>query len=83
MTAGRGWIALAIVVFASWKPARAVLGAYIFGGVTIAQLNLQALGVAIESQYLSMTPYLVTIVVLVIISADKRRARMNAPACLG
>ncbi|MDF2232751.1 ABC transporter permease [Albimonas sp. CAU 1670] len=83
MTAGRGWIALAIVVFASWKPWRAVLGAYIFGGVTIAQLNLQALGVAIESQYLSMTPYLVTIVVLVIISADKRRARMNAPACLG
>ena len=83
MTAGAGWIALAIVVFASWKPARAVLGAYIFGGVTIAQLNLQALGVAIESQYLSMTPYLVTIVVLVIISADKRRARMNAPACLG
>ena len=83
MTAGRGWIALAIVVFASWKPWRAVLGAYIFGGVTIAQLNLQALGVAIESQYLSMTPYLATIVVLVIISADKRRARMNAPACLG
>ena len=83
MTAGRGWIALAIVVFASWKPWRAVLGAYIFGGVTIAQLNLQALGVAIESQYLSMTPYLVTIVVLVIISSDKRRARMNAPACLG
>ena len=82
MTAGRGWIALAIVVFASWKPWRAVLGAYIFGGVTIAQLNLQALGVAIESQYLSMTPYLVTIVVLVIIS-HKRRARMNAPACLG
>ncbi|MEC9433112.1 MAG: ABC transporter permease [Pseudomonadota bacterium] len=83
MTAGRGWIALAIVVFASWKPWRAFLGAYIFGGVSIAQLNLQALGVAIESQYLSMTPYIVTIVVLVIISADKARARMNAPACLG
>ncbi|SDW33107.1 nucleoside ABC transporter membrane protein [Albimonas donghaensis] len=83
MTAGRGWIALAIVVFASWKPWRAFLGAYIFGGVSIAQLNLQAMGVAIESQYLSMTPYLVTIVVLVIISADKARARMNAPACLG
>ena len=83
MTAGRGWIALAIVVFASWKPWRAVLGAYLFGGVTIAQLNLQALGVAIESQYLSMTPYLVTIAVLVVISADKTRARMNAPACLG
>ncbi len=83
MTAGRGWIALAIVVFASWKPWRALLGAYLFGGVTIAQLNLQALGVAVESQYLSMTPYLVTILVLVVISADKARARMSAPACLG
>ncbi|QIE56203.1 ABC transporter permease [Pikeienuella piscinae] len=83
MTAGRGWIALAIVVFAAWKPWRALLGAYLFGGVTIVQLNLQALGVAIESQYLSMTPYLVTIVVLVVISADRARARSNAPACLG
>ena len=83
MTAGRGWIALAIVVFAAWRPGRALLGAHVFGGVTIIQLNLQALGVAIESQYLSMTPYLVTIVVLVIISADKARARLNAPGCLG
>ncbi|MEL7463611.1 MAG: ABC transporter permease [Pseudomonadota bacterium] len=83
MTAGRGWIALAIVVFAAWKPGRALLGAYLFGGVTIIQLNLQALGVPIESQYLSMTPYLATIVVLVVISADKARARLNAPACLG
>lgn len=83
MTAGRGWIALAIVVFAAWRPGRALIGAYLFGGVTIIQLNLQALGVAIESQYLSMTPYIVTIVVLVVISADKARARVNAPACLG
>ena len=83
MTAGRGWIALAIVVFAAWRPGRAMLGAYLFGGVTIIQLNLQALGVAIESQYLAMTPYLVTIVVLVVISAEKARARLNAPACLG
>lgn len=83
MTAGRGWIALAIVVFAAWRPGRALVGAYLFGGVTIAQLNLQALGVAIQSQYLSMTPYLVTIVVLVVISADKARVRLNAPACLG
>lgn len=83
MTAGRGWIALAIVVFAAWRPWRALLGAYVFGGVTIIQLNLQALGVAIESQYLSMTPYLVTIIVLVLISADKARARLNAPGCLG
>ena len=83
MTAGRGWIALAIVVFAAWKPWRALLGAYVFGGVTIIQLNLQALGVAIESQYLSMAPYLVTIIVLVVISADKARAKLNAPGCLG
>lgn len=83
MTAGRGWIALAIVVFSAWRPGRALIGAYLFGGVTILQLNLQALGVAIESQYLSMTPYLVTIAVLVIISADRTRVRLNAPACLG
>ncbi len=83
MTAGRGWIALAIVVFAAWKPWRALAGAYVFGGVTILQLNLQALGVAIESQYLSMAPYIVTIVVLVIISAERGGARSKAPACLG
>lgn len=83
MTAGRGWIALAIVVFAAWKPWRALAGAYVFGGFTILQLNLQALGVAIESQYLSMAPYIVTIVVLVIISADRAGARSKAPACLG
>ncbi|MGB0853257.1 MAG: ABC transporter permease [Pikeienuella sp.] len=83
MTAGRGWIALAIVVFATWRPGRALVGAYLFGGVTILQLNAQALGVPIQSQYLSMTPYLITIVVLVIISADKAKARMNAPGSLG
>ncbi|WP_340109903.1 ABC transporter permease [Pikeienuella sp. HZG-20] len=83
MTVGRGWIALAIVVFAAWRPWRALLGAYLFGGVTIIQLNLQALGIPVESQYLSMAPYLVTIVVLVVISADGARARLNAPACLG
>ena len=83
MTAGAGWIALAIVVFASWKPWRSVFGAYLFGGVTIMQLNLQALGISIQSQYLSMTPYIVTIIVLVIISADKVKASLNAPASLG
>ncbi|MEM7545825.1 MAG: ABC transporter permease [Pseudomonadota bacterium] len=83
MTAGRGWIALAIVVFAAWRPGRALIGAYLFGGVTIIQLNMQALGVEVQSQYLAMTPYLVTIVVLVLISADKTRVRLNAPACLG
>lgn len=83
MTAGSGWIALAIVVFASWKPWRILLGAYLFGGVTILQLNLQAIGVNIPVSYLSMAPYLVTIIVLVIMSADRKRASLNAPACLG
>lgn len=82
MTAGAGWIALAIVVFASWKPWRIILGAYLFGGVTILQLNLQAVGIEISPAYLSMTPYLVTIIVLVIMSADNRRASLNAPASL-
>ncbi len=83
MTAGRGWIALAIVVFAAWKPGRALLGAYLFGGVTVIQLHVQGFGVEIDAQYLSMLPYLVTIVVLVLISRDKTRANLNAPACLG
>ncbi|MDX2485491.1 MAG: ABC transporter permease [Pseudodonghicola sp.] len=79
MTAGVGWIALALVVFASWKPWRVLLGAYLFGGVTVVQLNLQAAGVAIPVEYLAMSPYLVTILVLVILSADKS----SAPAALG
>lgn len=83
MTAGAGWIALAIVVFASWKAGRVLLGAYLFGGITVLQLNLQAAGVAIPVEYLSMSPYLITIIVLVIISADKSRAALNAPASLG
>lgn len=83
MTAGAGWIALAIVVFASWKPWRLILGAYLFGGVTILQLNLQATGVEIPVSYLSMAPYLVTILVLVIMSADRARTSLNAPASLG
>ena len=83
MTAGRGWIALAIVVFASWKPSRALIGAYLFGGVTVAQLHAQGFGVDIEAQYLSMLPYIVTVLVLVIISRDKTKASLNAPACLG
>lgn len=83
MTAGVGWIALAIVVFAAWKPWRVILGAYMFGGITILQLSLQALGINISGAYLSMTPYIVTIVVLVIMSADRKKASLNAPACLG
>ncbi|HEY9019190.1 MAG: ABC transporter permease [Paracoccaceae bacterium] len=79
MTAGIGWIALALVVFASWKPWRVLLGAYLFGGVTVIQLNLQAAGVAIPVEYLAMSPYLITILVLVIMSADKS----SAPASLG
>ena len=79
MTAGVGWIALALVVFASWKPWRVLLGAYLFGGVTVLQLNLQAAGIAIPVEYLSMSPYLITILVLVIMSAD----RSAAPASLG
>ncbi len=83
MTAGAGWIALAIVVFASWKPWRVLLGAYLFGGVTVLQLNLQAAGMAIPVEYLSMSPYLITILVLVIMSANRSRAALNAPASLG
>ena len=79
MTAGVGWIALALVVFASWKPWRVLLGAYLFGGITVLQLNLQAAGVAIPVEYLAMSPYVITIVVLVILSADKSRA----PGSLG
>jgi len=83
MTAGAGWIALAIVVFASWKPWRALLGAYLFGGITVLQLNLQAAGLKIPVEYLSMSPYLITILVLVIMSRDRTKAALNAPAALG
>jgi ABC-type uncharacterized transport system permease subunit len=83
ITAGAGWIALAIVVFASWKPWRVLLGAYLFGGITVLQLNLQAAGARIPVEYLSMSPYLITILVLVIMSADRSRAALNAPAALG
>ena len=83
MTAGRGWIALALVVFAAWRPWRAFFGAYLFGGITIVQLHSQALGIGIEPQLLAMLPYLATIVVLVLISYDRARARLNAPANLG
>jgi simple sugar transport system permease protein len=83
MTAGRGWIALALVVFATWKPWRVLAGAYLFGGVTLAQFQAQALGVEIPSQYLSMLPYVATIVVLAIISRDAATIKLNAPASLG
>jgi general nucleoside transport system permease protein len=83
LTAGRGWIALALVVFATWRPERVLAGAYLFGGVTILQLHAQALGLAVPSQLLSTLPYLATIVVLVVISRDVQKIRVNAPASLG
>jgi simple sugar transport system permease protein len=83
MTAGRGWIALALVVFASWMPFRLMVGAYLFGGITILQLHAQATGMGIPSQLMSSLPYLATIVVLVVISAVRGRAGSPAPASLG
>ena len=83
MTAGRGWIALALVVFATWLPGRVVLGALLFGAVSILQLHAQAAGVGVPSQFLSMLPYLTTILVLVIISRNRVLLRVNTPACLG
>jgi len=83
LTAGRGWIALALVVFATWRPERVLAGAYLFGGVTILQLHAQALGLAVPSQLLSSLPYLATILVLVVISRDEQKIRVNAPVSLG
>jgi ABC-type uncharacterized transport system permease subunit len=83
MTAGRGWIALALVVFATWRPARVMSGAYLFGGVTVAQFFAQGEGAAVPSQFLSMLPYLATIVVLVLISRNVNTIRLNAPVSLG
>lgn len=83
MTAGRGWIALALVVFASWRPFRVLAGAYLFGAVSIGQLHAQAMGVGIPSQFLSALPYLATIVVLVLITQNRRLTLINTPATLG
>jgi general nucleoside transport system permease protein len=83
MSAGRGWIALALVVFASWRPWRVLAGAYLFGAVSIGQLHAQALGWPIPSQLLSALPYLATVVVLVLISRNRRLTMVNTPASLG
>ena len=83
MTAGRGWIALALVVFASWRPWRVLGGALVFGGITIMQLAGQARGWTMPSQFLSMLPYIATIIVLVLISRNREFALANSPACLG
>ena len=83
MTAGRGWIALALVVFASWLPGRLLVGAYLFGAVTILQLHAQGAGLGIPSQLMSSLPYLATIAVLVAISRARGALRSAAPASLG
>jgi len=83
MVAGRGWIALALTTFATWRPIRVLLGAYLFGGVTMLQLHLQGQGVHIPSQIMSMLPYLATILVLVLISRNPTWIRTNMPASLG
>ena len=83
MIAGKGWIALALTTFATWRPARILLGAYLFGGVTMLQFHLQGEGVQIASQWLTMLPYVATVVVLVLISRNPNLIRTNMPASLG
>lgn len=83
MSAGRGWIALALVVFATWKPLRVLLGAYLFGAVSVLQLYAQGFGLSVPSEFLSMLPYVATIGVLVIICRDPKTLRLNQPASLG
>ena len=83
MTAGRGWIALALVVFGTWRAGRIAFGAYLFGAITILQLHVQGWGINIASQFMTMLPYLATVVVLVFISSDKMKIRINAPQSIG
>jgi ABC-type uncharacterized transport system permease subunit len=83
MVAGKGWIALALTTFATWRPARVLLGAYLFGGVTMLQFHLQGEGVQVPSQFLTMMPYLATILVLVLISRNATFIRVNMPASIG
>jgi simple sugar transport system permease protein len=83
MTSGRGWIAVALVIFATWNPARAALGAYLFGGVEAGQFRLQSAGIPVSSFFLSMLPYLFTIAVLILATRATTRLRIGAPAALG
>jgi len=83
MVAGKGWIALALTTFATWRPARVLSGAYLFGGVTMLQFHLQGIGVDVPSQFLSMLPYVATIVVLALISRNPAWIRINMPASIG
>jgi general nucleoside transport system permease protein len=83
MVAGKGWIALALTTFATWRPARVLLGSYLFGGVTMLQFHLQGIGVDVPSQFLTMLPYIATIVVLALISRNPAWIRINMPTSLG
>ena len=83
MSGGRGWIALALVVFATWNPMKVMVGALLFGSISILQLHMQAVGVRIPVQFLSALPYLLTIIVLVVISRDNRKIKLNTPSSLG
>ncbi|EKM99519.1 ABC transporter permease [Acidocella sp. MX-AZ02] len=83
LTAGRGWIALALVVFSAWRPLWLLVGAYLFGGITFFSLYVQGLGISVPSPLVSALPYVGTVLVLVLISRDARRIRLNQPACLG
>jgi simple sugar transport system permease protein len=83
MVSGKGWIALALTTFATWRPARVLLGAYLFGGVTMLQFHLQGIGVQLPSQFLTMLPYVATIVVLALISRNPQWIRINMPASIG
>jgi len=83
MVSGKGWIALALTTFATWRPARVLLGAYLFGGVTMLQFHLQGIGVEVPSQFLTMLPYVATIVVLALISRNPQWIRINMPASIG
>jgi general nucleoside transport system permease protein len=83
MVSGKGWIALALTTFATWRPARVLMGAYLFGGVTMLQFHLQAIGVQVPSQFLTMLPYLATVVVLALISRNPQWIRINMPASIG
>ena len=83
MVAGKGWIALALTTFATWRPARVLLGAYLFGGVTMLQFHLQSIGVEVPSEFLTMLPYVATILVLALISRNPQWIRINMPASIG
>jgi simple sugar transport system permease protein len=83
MVAGKGWIALALTTFATWRPARVLLGAYLFGGVTMLQFHLQGIGADVPPQFLSMLPYVATILVLALISRKPQWIRVNMPTSLG